>query len=244
MRRSSPRAPRCPRRRPTSRVRWCCRIAWSCCLGDGAAGEVVDDDRTVEPGDPGLGAVELFHPRAPFAVVDPLGRRPRLPEIDAAGDAAVLGTDVVFADQPRKVLVLRRARFEAPCGLGERDRRGQPELHDGGDHDRVSSPNSGLPEFGTLDWSKSETSDFDGGYRAAAGSAQAELRRVVRSKASTRLAKLTLVVLVTAAVGLSLMLAGIFIGNRVHTGLSELAFRRTVSSALIASGLALLLKSG
>ncbi len=55
---------------------------------------------------------------------------------------------------------------------------------------------------------------------------------------------MTLVVLVTAAVGLSLMLAGIFIGNRVHTGLSELAFRRTVSGALIASGLALLLKSG
>jgi uncharacterized protein len=50
-------------------------------------------------------------------------------------------------------------------------------------------------------------------------------------------------VLVTAAVGLPLMLAGILIGNRVHTGLSELAFRRMVSGALIVSGLALLLKS-
>src|SRR5712691_8929066 len=119
----------------------------SCRLGDGAAGEVVDDDRTVEPGDRGLGAVELFHPLAPFAVVDPLGRRSRLPEIDAAGDTAVLGTDVVFPDQARKVLVFRRARFEALCGLGERDRRRQLELHDGGDHDRVSSPSSGLPEL-------------------------------------------------------------------------------------------------
>jgi uncharacterized protein len=51
-------------------------------------------------------------------------------------------------------------------------------------------------------------------------------------------------VLVTAAVGLPLMLAGILIGNRVHTGLSELAFRRLVSGALIVSGLALLVKSG
>jgi uncharacterized membrane protein YfcA len=40
------------------------------------------------------------------------------------------------------------------------------------------------------------------------------------------------------------MLIGIFIGNRIHTGLSELAFRRLVSGALIAGGLALLVKSG
>jgi uncharacterized membrane protein YfcA len=39
------------------------------------------------------------------------------------------------------------------------------------------------------------------------------------------------------------MLAGIFIGNRVHTGLSELAFRRLVGGALMASGAALLAKS-
>ncbi len=50
-------------------------------------------------------------------------------------------------------------------------------------------------------------------------------------------------VLAIAAVGLPLMLIGIFIGNRVHTGLSELAFRRTVSAALIVSGLALLAKA-
>jgi uncharacterized membrane protein YfcA len=41
-----------------------------------------------------------------------------------------------------------------------------------------------------------------------------------------------------------MMLVGIFIGNRVHTGLNELAFRRLVSGALIVSGLALLAKSG
>jgi uncharacterized membrane protein YfcA len=51
-------------------------------------------------------------------------------------------------------------------------------------------------------------------------------------------------VLIVAAIALPLMLAGIFIGNRVHTGLSELAFRRLVSGALIVSGLALLAKSG
>ncbi len=51
-------------------------------------------------------------------------------------------------------------------------------------------------------------------------------------------------VLIIAAIALPLMLAGIFIGNRVHTGLSELAFRRLVSGALIVSGLALLAKSG
>ncbi len=50
-------------------------------------------------------------------------------------------------------------------------------------------------------------------------------------------------VLVIAAVALPLMLAGIFIGNRVHTGLSELAFRRLVGGALVVSGAALLVKS-
>ena len=38
------------------------------------------------------------------------------------------------------------------------------------------------------------------------------------------------------------MLIGIFIGNRFHHGMSDLTFRRTVSGALIASGLALLIK--
>ena len=51
-------------------------------------------------------------------------------------------------------------------------------------------------------------------------------------------------VLIISAIGLPLMLAGIFLGNRVHTGLSEMAFRRTVSGALIVSGLALLVKAG
>ena len=38
------------------------------------------------------------------------------------------------------------------------------------------------------------------------------------------------------------MLIGIFIGSRFHHGMSDLTFRRTVSGALIASGLALLIK--
>ena len=38
------------------------------------------------------------------------------------------------------------------------------------------------------------------------------------------------------------MLIGIFIGNRFHHGMSDLAFRRTVAGALIVSGLALLIK--
>ena len=51
-------------------------------------------------------------------------------------------------------------------------------------------------------------------------------------------------VLITVAIALPMMLVGIFIGNRIHTGLSELAFRRMVSGALIVSGLALLAKGG
>jgi uncharacterized membrane protein YfcA len=51
-------------------------------------------------------------------------------------------------------------------------------------------------------------------------------------------------VLITVAIALPMMLVGIFIGNRIHTGLSDLAFRRLVSGALIVSGLALLAKSG
>jgi uncharacterized protein len=50
-------------------------------------------------------------------------------------------------------------------------------------------------------------------------------------------------VFITTAIALPMMLVGIFIGNRVHTGMSELAFRRMVSGALIVSGLALLVKS-
>jgi uncharacterized membrane protein YfcA len=51
-------------------------------------------------------------------------------------------------------------------------------------------------------------------------------------------------VLITVAIALPMMLAGIFIGNRIHTGLSDLAFRRLVGGALMASGAVLLLKSG
>jgi uncharacterized membrane protein YfcA len=49
-------------------------------------------------------------------------------------------------------------------------------------------------------------------------------------------------VLVVTALLFPSMAIGIFIGNRFHHGMSELVFRRTVSGALIASGLALLLK--
>jgi uncharacterized membrane protein YfcA len=50
-------------------------------------------------------------------------------------------------------------------------------------------------------------------------------------------------VLITTAIALPMMLAGILVGNRIHTGLSELAFRRLVSGALMVSGAALLAKS-
>src|SRR5919201_167541 len=49
-------------------------------------------------------------------------------------------------------------------------------------------------------------------------------------------------VLITVAIALPMMLLGIFIGNRIHTGISELAFRRLVSGALMVSGAALLVK--
>jgi uncharacterized membrane protein YfcA len=48
-------------------------------------------------------------------------------------------------------------------------------------------------------------------------------------------------VLVASALLLAPMLIGIFIGNRFHHDMNELTFRRTVSGALIASGIALLL---
>ncbi len=49
-------------------------------------------------------------------------------------------------------------------------------------------------------------------------------------------------VLVVFAFAFPLMMIGIAIGNRFHHGMSDLAFKRTVSCALIASGLALLAK--
>jgi len=49
-------------------------------------------------------------------------------------------------------------------------------------------------------------------------------------------------VLIVSAMLLPPMFLGIFIGNRIHHGMSELAFRRTVACALIVSGVALLVK--
>jgi hypothetical protein len=49
-------------------------------------------------------------------------------------------------------------------------------------------------------------------------------------------------VLMTFALAFPMMLIGIFIGDRFHSGLSELAFRRVVAAALIVSGLALVVK--
>jgi uncharacterized membrane protein YfcA len=49
-------------------------------------------------------------------------------------------------------------------------------------------------------------------------------------------------VVVVTAMLVPPMLLGIFIGNRFHHGLSEIAFRRIVAGALIVSGLALLIK--
>jgi uncharacterized membrane protein YfcA len=49
-------------------------------------------------------------------------------------------------------------------------------------------------------------------------------------------------VLILTAVLFPSMLVGIFIGNRLHHGMSDKTFRRTVACALIASGLALLVK--
>lgn len=51
-------------------------------------------------------------------------------------------------------------------------------------------------------------------------------------------------VMITFAIALPMMWAGIYLGNRIHTGLGETAFRRMVSIALMVSGLALLVKAG
>ncbi len=47
-------------------------------------------------------------------------------------------------------------------------------------------------------------------------------------------------VLLILAIALPMTLIGIFIGERVQTGLSELTFRRVIDGTLIASGFALL----
>ena len=46
----------------------------------------------------------------------------------------------------------------------------------------------------------------------------------------------------TFAAAFPLMLAGIYIGDRIHVGLSEAAFRRLVSDLLMLCGVPLLLK--
>jgi uncharacterized membrane protein YfcA len=67
---------------------------------------------------------------------------------------------------------------------------------------------------------------------------------IVRGAGYWAVGEYTRDVMITVAIALPMMLAGIFIGNRVHTGLSEVAFRRLVCGALIVSGAALLVKSG
>jgi hypothetical protein len=49
-------------------------------------------------------------------------------------------------------------------------------------------------------------------------------------------------VLITVAMTLPMMLIGIFIGDRVHSGLSDVVFRRVVAAALVVSGAALMIK--
>jgi uncharacterized membrane protein YfcA len=44
------------------------------------------------------------------------------------------------------------------------------------------------------------------------------------------------------AIALPMMLLGIFIGDRLHTGLSEITFRRVISAMLLVTGVALLVK--
>jgi hypothetical protein len=65
---------------------------------------------------------------------------------------------------------------------------------------------------------------------------------IVRGIGYWAVGEFTSEVMILAGVLFPMMLVGIFIGNRFHHGMSELLFRRTVSGALIASGLALLIK--
>ena len=65
---------------------------------------------------------------------------------------------------------------------------------------------------------------------------------VVRGIGYWAVGEFTREVMILSAILFPMMLTGIFIGNRFHHGMSELVFRRTVSGALLASGLALLVK--
>jgi len=49
-------------------------------------------------------------------------------------------------------------------------------------------------------------------------------------------------VLATVALAVPMMLIGIFVGDRIHAGLSDLTFRRVVAVALVVSGAALMVK--
>ena len=73
-------------------------------LGDGTAGLVVDDNGRVEPANLRLRTVELFHARLPFTVIDGFGCSARLPQIDAAGAAAVLPAQIIFAYEPAVIM--------------------------------------------------------------------------------------------------------------------------------------------
>ncbi len=65
---------------------------------------------------------------------------------------------------------------------------------------------------------------------------------IVRSAGYFAVGEFGLEIWLWFAIALPMMMLGIFIGDRIHTGLTDLAFRRMVGGALIASGLALLLK--
>ena len=65
---------------------------------------------------------------------------------------------------------------------------------------------------------------------------------VIRSIGYYAVGEFTRDVWVLAAMLFPPMLVGIFVGNRLHHGMSEKAFRRTVACALTVSGLALLIK--
>ena len=65
---------------------------------------------------------------------------------------------------------------------------------------------------------------------------------VVRGLGYFAVGEFTRDVLMTFALAFPMMLIGILIGDRFHSGLSELAFRRVVAGALIASGAALMVK--
>jgi hypothetical protein len=49
-------------------------------------------------------------------------------------------------------------------------------------------------------------------------------------------------VLITVAMTMPMMLIGIFIGDRIYSGLSDMVFRRVVAAALVVSGAALMIK--